>query len=151
MNPISVRLAQDSDVPAVAGFVHALLNELAGGDAPSIEKIADRAEAVLSGNGVLAVLACADNEPIGVMTLNECAAIYAGGKFGEVSELYVRPDMRSQGIARRLLEEAQREALDRGWKRLEVGAPGLPEWHRTLNFYLRNGFDEVGPRLRRLV
>jgi len=85
------------------------------------------------------------------MTLNECAAIYAGGKFGEISELYVRPDMRSQGVAQQLLDHAQQEARARGWKRIEVGAPSQPDWHRTLNFYLRNGFDEVGPRLRRLV
>lgn len=30
-------------------------------------------------------------------------------------------------------------------------APGQPDWLRILNFYLRNGFDEVGPRLRRLI
>jgi len=85
------------------------------------------------------------------MTLNECAAIYAGGKFGEISELYVCPEMRSKGIARQFLDHAQIEAVDRGWKRIEVGAPGQPEWQRTLNFYLHNGFEEVGPRLRRLV
>jgi len=151
MTAISVRLARGDDISIVAGFVHALLDELTAGQPPSIDEVAERAEAVLSGTGVLAVIACADDEPIGVMTLNECAAIYAGGKFGEISELYVRPEMRSQGVAQKLLDHAQLEALDRGWKRLEVGAPVQPEWHRTLSFYLRNGFAEVGPRLRRLI
>lgn len=32
-----------------------------------------------------------------------------------------------------------------------VGAPHQPEWARTLSFCLRNGFDEVGPRLRRVI
>lgn len=151
MTLISVRLAQGEDAVTVAGLVHSLLDELSGGKAPEIEEVAERAKAVLSGTGVVAALAYADDEPVGVMTLNECAAIYAGGKFGEISELYVRPEMRSKGVAQQLLDHAQQEALARGWKRIEVGAPGQPDWHRTLNFYLRNGFDEVGPRLRRLI
>ncbi len=151
MTIISVRLAQGEDASTVAGLVYALLDELSGGEGPGVEEVAERAETVLSGTGVVAVIAFAGEAPIGVMTLNECAAIYAGGKFGEISELYVRPEMRSIGVAQRLLDYAQQEALARGWKRIEVGAPGQPDWHRTLNFYLRNGFDEVGPRLRRLI
>jgi GNAT superfamily N-acetyltransferase len=151
MKIISVRLAQGEDASTVAGLVHALLDELSGGEGPGVEEVAKRAETVLSGTGVVAVIAFVGDAPIGVMTLNECAAIYAGGKLGEISELCVRPEMRSKGVAQRLLDYAQQEALARGWKRIEVGAPGQPDWHRTLNFYLRNGFDEVGPRLRRLI
>lgn len=151
MTIISVRLAQREDASTVAGLVYALLDELSGGEGPGVEEVAERAETVLSGTGVVAVIAFAGEAPIGMMTLNECAAIYAGGKFGEISELYVRLEMRSIGVAQRLLDYAQQEALARGWKRIEVGAPGQPDWHRTLNFYLRNGFDEIGPRLRRLV
>lgn len=148
---ISVRLAQREDAATVADLVHELLDELTGGEAPAIEEVIECTEAILSEAGVVAVIAYADREPVGVMTLNECAAIYAGGKFAEISELFVRPEMRSEGIAQQLLDHAQVEALARGWKRIEVGAPGQPEWRRTLEFYLRNGFSEVGPRLRRLV
>lgn len=151
MPKISIRSAQNKDAAIVACFVHALLDELSGGKPPAIEDVTQATKAALAGTGVVAAIAYADDEPVGVMTLNECTAIYAGGKFGEISELYVRQDMRSQGIAQQLLDHAQQEALARGWKRIEVGAPGQPEWHRTLNFYLRNGFNEVGPRLRRLV
>ena len=151
MPEISIHIAQSGDAAIVAGFVHALLDELSGGKPPAIEDVTEHAEAVLADAGVVAVIARADDKPVGVMTLNECAAIYAGGKFGEISELYVRPEMRSQGIAQQLLDHAQTEARARGWSRLEVGAPAQPEWKRTLNFYLRNGFDEVGPRLRRLI
>lgn len=151
MPPISVRLAQGEDAATVASLVHSLLDELSGGKAPGAKEVAERAATVLSGTGVVAVIACSGDEPIGVMTLYECAAIYAGGKFGVISELYVRPEMRSKGVAEQLLDHAQQEALARGWKRIEVGAPRQPDWHRTLNFYLRNGFEEVGPRLRRLI
>lgn len=151
MTSISIRRADKADARAVAGLVHALLAELSGGEPPAIEVVTKRAEAVLGEAAVVAVLAFADEAPVGVMTLNECAAIYAGGRFGEISELYVHPELRSQGIARQLVDHAQVEALARGWKRLEVGAPQQPDWHRTLAFYLRNGFEEVGPRLRRLI
>jgi len=85
------------------------------------------------------------------MTLNECMAIYAGGAFGEISELHVEPDLRSQGVARLLGSHAGAEGQERGWRRIEVGAPAQPDWQRTLRFYLANGFEEVGPRLRRLL
>jgi len=151
MTAISIRHAQAGDAATVAGFVHALLDELSGGKPPAMDDVIERARAVLSETRVTAVLAVADAEPVGVMTLNECTAIYAGGKFGTISELYVRPEMRSQGIAQQFLDHAHLEARNRGWRRIEVGAPSQPEWHRTLGFYLRNGFEEVGPRLRRLV
>lgn len=148
---ISVRVANTEDAATVAHFVHALLDELSGGEAPTIAEIREIALGLIDRAGVIAMIAYADNQPVGAMTLNECEAIYAGGKFGEISELYVDPNHRSQGIARQLLDNAQSVAATRGWKRIEVGAPGQPEWQLTLNFYLRNGFDEVGPRLRRLV
>ncbi|AZV78091.1 GNAT family N-acetyltransferase [Parasedimentitalea marina] len=89
--------------------------------------------------------------PVGVMMLNPCAAIYAGGRFGEISELFVLPEWRSKGVAAELLKAATTLGAKMGWKRLEVGAPNQPEWSRTLDFYCDNGFDEVGPRLRRLI
>ncbi|UPJ47999.1 GNAT family N-acetyltransferase [Bradyrhizobium sp. 200] len=151
MPTISTRRAEVTDAATVARFVHALLDELSGGKAPGIETVRQSAETVLADVSVVAVIACADNEPVGVMVLNECTAIYAGGKFGEISELYVRPNIRSQGIAPHLIAVALAEGRARGWKRLEVGAPGQPRWKRTLDFYLRNGFEEVGPRLRRMI
>ena len=82
--------------------------------------------------------------------LNECAAIYAGGRFGEITELYVVPEARSTGVAAALVAAAVRVAGDKGWRRLEVGAPAQPAWARTLAFYERQGFAPVGPRLRRI-
>ncbi|WP_028350548.1 GNAT family N-acetyltransferase [Bradyrhizobium murdochi] len=151
MPTMSTRRAEVTDAATVARFVHALLDELSGGKAPGIEIVTQNAETVLADISVVAVIASADNEPVGVMVLNECTAIYAGGKFGVISELYVRPDMRSQGIAPHLIAVALAEGRARGWKRLEVGAPRQPKWKRTLDFYLRNRFEEVGPRLRRMI
>ena len=40
-------------------------------------------------------------------------------------------------------------SISKGWQFLEVGAPGLPRWQRTVDFYLGNGFSVIGPRLER--
>jgi hypothetical protein len=39
----------------------------------------------------------------------------------------------------------------RGWKRLEVAAPPLPEFGRTLVFYERQGFSVAGGRKLRIL
>ncbi|WP_065330323.1 GNAT family N-acetyltransferase [Tritonibacter mobilis] len=146
---LSIVRASPQDFETVAGLVHALLQELSGGKATPIGELEETAQVVLSKYGVFALLALSEGQPVGVVVLNECAAIYAGGEFGEITELYVRPEARSLGVAARLVEAAIVEATRHGWHRIEVGAPPQPEWARTMRFYLRNGFEEVGPRLRR--
>ena len=89
----------------------------------------------------------ADNKAIAMMSLNECKALYAHGNFGEIAELYIDPDFRSSGHGARLIEHAAEFGRKRGWPFLEVGAPDVPRWQRTVNFYKRCGFSEIGPRL----
>ena len=109
----------------------------------------DAAATLLAGSGgVWAFLATTnDVRDVGLVTLNECAAIYAGGHFGEISELYVVPDYRSKSVGALLLEKSIAFGRERGWPNIEVGAPSPPTWQRTVDFYLRHGFEVVGPRL----
>lgn len=81
----------------------------------------------------------------------ECAAIYAGGVFGEISELYVRPEYRSSEIGGLLLSSALEKARELKWKRLEVGSPPPNENPRTIKFYEKKGFKCTGSRLRCLL
>ncbi len=148
---VEVRKAAQEDAAVVAGFVCALLLELSGSADIDRAAASATAEALLQRGQITAFVASQDQTPVGVITLHECAAIYAGGVFGEISELYVTPAFRSQGVATALLAAAQEEGVARGWKRLEVGAPAQPQWHRTLAFYEAQGFVETGPRLRRLI
>lgn len=147
MLSVTTRKAQAEDVEIIADFVHALLDEISGGNAPNRQTVIQNARSVIAQDDVVAFIAFSDEAPIGAIVLNECMAIYAGGRFGEISELYVHPDARSQGVAPHLLDIALAEGRERGWTRLEVGAPGQPQWKRTLEFYLRNDFEEIGPRL----
>jgi len=146
----TIRPANVDDAPAVAEMVGALLTELRGLETMvDLTPLEDTARILLDGaHGYWAWLAPdATGAPAAVLTLNECASVYAGGHFGEICELYVRPDQRSTDVGRRLLDQATAFGRQRSWSQLEVGAPSLPRWARTVAFYKNNGFTEVGPRL----
>ena len=149
----TIRQAEAGDSLAVAAAASRLLAELAGGtDGGGQERLAAVTRELLVDGKVMAWLALDPEErPVGLITVNECAAIYAGGRFGEITEFYVDPAHRSSGLGRRMIETVQDFARSRGWPRLEVGAPDLPRWQRTVDFYRRCGFVEVGPRLKLLL
>ena len=153
--PVIVRQATAADSELVADMVFELIGELVAPDDGGLDPgVFRQTSARLLGpeDRYWALLAeTPDGECLGVITLNECASIYAGGPFGEIPELYVEPRQRSRGIAAQLIKAALDFARERDWMRLEVGAPPLPDWRRSYEFYLKQGFVEVGPRLKILL
>jgi GNAT superfamily N-acetyltransferase len=83
---------------------------------------------------------------IGFVSLYESYALYSEGAYGTIPELYVRPDYRHKNIGKSLLECAMNFAKEKGWKRLEVTTPPLPQFDKTLSFYQANGFEISGGR-----
>ena len=83
---------------------------------------------------------------IGFVSVYESYALYTEGPYGTIPELYVRPKWRSQNIGQRLLKQVMEFGKEKGWKRLEVTTPPLPQFERTLTFYQSNGFDVSGGR-----
>lgn len=86
----------------------------------------------------------------GFIALSESHALYAEGAFGTIPELYVRPAYRSKGVGESLLKAAREFAQEKGWARLEVTTPPLPQFQRTLDFYERQGFGMAGGRKLKL-
>ncbi|MDN5942200.1 MAG: GNAT family N-acetyltransferase [Nitrospira sp.] len=84
--------------------------------------------------------------PVGFIALYECYALYAEGAFATIPELYVRPEYRVNGLGHHLVSHAKSFGESRGWKRLEVTTPPLPQFDRTLAFYEREGFAISGGR-----
>jgi len=107
MSIVSTRRTNATDVETVDRF---MLDELSGGKAPPLDIIRQRAQTVLADAGVVAVVASADDESVDIMVLKECMMIHAGDKFGKISELYVRPDRSSNGIALICLRSPCRKA-----------------------------------------
>ena len=89
-------------------------------------------------------------EPLGFLALYESSALYTEGTYGTIPEFYVRPAHRSKGIGAALIGEARRFGQSRGWRRLEVTTPPLPQFDRTLAFYQREGFSISGGRKLKL-
>jgi ribosomal protein S18 acetylase RimI-like enzyme len=85
-------------------------------------------------------------EPVGFIALYEGYALYAEGAFGTIPELYVRPEYRSKGVGKKLTDKAKEFAATKGWARLEVTTPPLPQFERTLEFYEKEGFSITGGR-----
>lgn len=88
-----------------------------------------------------------DGDAVGVLTIVESLALYAGGRIGVINELYVVPPYRSEGVGKMLLDAAKDLASERGWQRLEVTTPG-EQYAKTLRFYEREGFMPIGPRYK---
>jgi GNAT superfamily N-acetyltransferase len=97
------------------------------------------------------VARCSGETPVGFMALYESYALYAEGAFGTIPELYVRPEYRSNNVGHRLVSQAKSFGESRGWKRLEVTTPPLPQFDKTLAFYEREGFAMTGGRKLKVV
>ncbi|MFC5462756.1 GNAT family N-acetyltransferase [Massilia niabensis] len=85
---------------------------------------------------LFAVVRDAAGAPIG------CGAIVIKPEYGEVKRIYVRPQARGQGIARRLIEALEAKAVQSGCRTfmLETG-PTMPG---ALALYERMGYQRRG-------
>jgi GNAT superfamily N-acetyltransferase len=90
-----------------------------------------------------------EDEMLGFICLVESSSIYAQGRFGIINELYVKPPFRSKGIGKKLMAFAYQWRKFKGWSRLEVSTPEESKWSRTLEFYLKEGFEKTGVKLKK--
>jgi putative acetyltransferase len=72
-----------------------------------------------------------------------CGAIVLNGSAGEIKRMYVRPEARSQGVAKRIVATLEAAAYASGCRELmlETG-PYQPE---ALAFYAKHGYLRRGP------
>jgi putative acetyltransferase len=120
--------------------VHELIGEL---DAylyslyPAENVYAMDVSSLLDPSVLFAVARDAAGVPVG------CGAIVVKPEYGEVKRMYVRPQARGQGLARRLIETLENKAMEQGCCTfmLETG-PTQPE---ALILYERLGYQCRGP------
>src|SRR5207249_10371632 len=89
-----------------------------------------------------------DGTTVGVATVMETFAVYAGGDYGVIDEMYVSPAHRSRGVGRRIIEAIKEHGRGRGWLRIDVTAPPEKRWERSVRFYETQGFVFTGPKFR---
>lgn len=86
------------------------------------------------------------NMIVGFVSLYESYALYSEGAYGTMPELFVKSNWRSKLVGQKLLQKVTEFAKEKGWGRIEVTTPPLPEFDRALQFYQSNGFDVTGGR-----
>lgn len=148
-----VREAGAEDVAAVAGAVEALLVEL-GGRRPERAALEAEVRALLADPEAGSVLVAeADGELVGVLSASWQRAIHVPGVYATIQDLWVDEAWRSRGVGAELVEAIASQARRRGVGRLEVGLPRetFAAIASTESFYKRNGFEHLGPRMRRLL
>lgn len=149
----TVREAGDGDVEVVATAVENLLGEL-GGRRPERPELEAEVRALLDDpEGGSVLIAEADGEIVGVLSASWQRAIHVPGVYATIQDLWVDEDWRSRGVGAELVEAIASQARDRGVSRLEVGLPRetFAAIASTESFYRRNGFEHLGPRMRRLL
>ncbi|MES9937611.1 MAG: GNAT family N-acetyltransferase [Sedimenticola sp.] len=151
MSQFEIKPASTGCYHAISIMVGELLHEIMDAvNEPAFnydeKKSEQRAKDLIESGKYWSFLAWHDDQPIGLITLYESYALYAEGAFGTIPELYVRSPWRSNKVGNLLLNRAFEFAREKGWHRLEVTTPPLPEFDRSLDFYEKNGFVISGGR-----
>ncbi len=152
---IAVELAKPSDAEAIATMVGELLREIMAAVKEKAfgfhqDRTIARARSWMQDGLYMVLLARDGDKPVGFLALYQSFALYTEGVYGTIPEFYVRPSYRSRGIGTELLAEAKKLGQARGWRRLEVTTPPLPQFDRSLAFYQRQGFSISGGRKMKL-
>lgn len=152
----TVRAARVDDLDQVLASVRDLLRELSGDAARELPAGArEAARAVIDDRalGTLLVATTGSGEVMGVLGASRQVALRTGGAYLLIQELHVSPGHRRAGVGERLIRHLVADAVGRGLPLVEVGLPGPGFAHqsRTLAFYRKQGFTEVGPRMRHRV
>jgi GNAT superfamily N-acetyltransferase len=133
MTELSIQVAEPHEVFAVLELIEELLTELEDAQVAipwvgreklyaDIRRNLDTEAGTKQGPGrVLAILARdSSGVAVGLLTLVESFAVYAGGAYGVIDEMYVRREYRGRDVERQLLDEAVAIATRRKWLHLDI-------------------------------
>jgi GNAT superfamily N-acetyltransferase len=149
-----IRPARPEDAAAVATGVAALLCEL-GATPPSHAAIEAEAKAHIEDPSLGTVLIAVGDggELVGVLTASWARAIQIPGRMLTIEVLWTRRQWRGRAVGAGLVEALAPIAVDAGAARVEVGLPSesFEAIRATERFYLANGFERLGPRMRKAL
>jgi len=148
---MNIRQASNSDATHIAKMVKELTDEIIDRTGAQhfhveVDETTVRCGRFLDTGLYEAYLAMEEAEVMGFVALCECHALYAEGTFGIIQELYVRAAFRRAGTGGALVEVAKEHARKKGWTRLELCTPPIPEFEPVVSFYEGHGFSVTGGR-----
>jgi GNAT superfamily N-acetyltransferase len=100
---------------------------------------------------VVVALNLNSNKIVGFISAIESNALYAGGNFGVINELYIVPEFRSKKIGQKLIHFMMRKAKISKWSRLELDTPEIEKSEKTISFYKKEGFVPIGYRMKKNI
>lgn len=140
MPTVSIRPAVAADSATIMRFVHELasferepqsvksseedLRRDGWGDTPMFE----------------ALIAEVDGVPVGFALTSRTYSTWEGRPGLFVEDLYVTPDARQHGVGRKLLATIARQAVERGYRRVDLN---VLDWNPARGFYDRIGFRQL--------
>jgi len=135
-----VRIAEEHDADLVATLLHDF-NEEFETPTPGVAVLSARLRALLRSGATIALVA---GEPAGgVALLTLRSNVLYDGPVALLDELYVRPDLRGQGIGSALLRRACDVVRERGGRLFEINVDEDDSGARR--FYERHGFTNRPP------
>jgi len=149
----TVREAGTEDAEKVATAVADLLVELGARPPERPDLEADVRALLADPEGGSVLVAEADGDVVGILCASWQRAMHVPGVYATIQDLWVDEAWRSRGVGAELVEAIASQARGRGVSRLEVGLPRetFAAIASTESFYRRNGFEHLGPRMRRLL
>ncbi len=136
MDTVQLREAHPQDCQAMYSMISELENEQP--DTVEFEKVF---AGNLSSPNIHYIVATANNEIVGFISLHIQNLLHHTGPAAEIQELFVKSDFRSHGVGKQLIDEARRIALAHGSKIFEVTCNMRREAaHR---FYEKNGLEKT--------
>jgi GNAT superfamily N-acetyltransferase len=148
-----VRRATGKDVAGIVIGVQELLLEL-GGTPPVADTLEDVARELIDDRDAGAiVVARARSQVVGVLAVSWQLAMHVPGRYALIQDLWVHPAWRNNAIGADLITGLVEIARERGVLRVEVGLPreSFAGIDATARFYRDQGFDALGPRMRRVL
>lgn len=149
---VEIREMSQAHLEGAANMVRDLRTDMNGKEVCAAAEMRAVLEASLGRDDYHGFVAMdATGKVLGYLGLNRRFAIYAGGVFFQITELFVDLAARRGGSASRLIEAAEAHARFEGGTCLELGAPSQASHPGTHAFYATRGFRIVGPRLSKVL
>lgn len=149
-----VRAASHEDVAAVVAAVTDLLVEL-GGTPPPTPEMEQTVRMLIDDPraGALLVAVAGGENIVGVLSASWQIAIHVPGRYALIQDVWVHPSWRGRAVGGELLGAIFALAREQGVARVEVGLPreSFAGIRATESFYLHNGFERLGTRMRRVL
>lgn len=146
---MEIRFATKNDAKTVSGMLKALGDEMAERAGAVVNTDRDLVERLFEeylDTKFRALIFEESGSAIGFATFYESFALYAGGSYMTVTELYMESARRSKGYGATALAWLKEYGKQEGYSRIELTTPPQPEFQRSLDFYLQNDFEVTGGR-----